>query len=182
MEFTIREARPGDEHGWVDIAWARWHDTYGHHLGDGYFTQERRANWLSGWAKAFTDAQAAAEARQSSGEPPPENPTRRYVAEDGSGRIVGIALAGPPATQGHPMAPVMECELHILYVSVDAQGTGVAQALTDAVLPDNQPAQLWVSADNHRAHAFYRKVGFAPDGAEGMYNGMIPEIRMVRGA
>ena len=56
----------------------------------------------------------------------------------------------------------------------------MAQQLLEAVLPGAQPAQLWVSADNGRAQAFYRKTGFEADGAEGIYGGMIPEIRMVR--
>ena len=56
----------------------------------------------------------------------------------------------------------------------------MAQALTEAILPGGAPAQLWVSADNHRAQAYYRKVGFEPDGAEGIYNNLMPEIRMVR--
>ena len=68
----------------------------------------------------------------------------------------------------------------MLYVAVEVQGSGVAQRLLEAALPEAEPAQLWVSAENGRAQAFYRKSGFEADGAEGIYGGMIPEIRMVR--
>ncbi|HHW84094.1 MAG TPA: hypothetical protein GX743_09855 [Actinomycetales bacterium] len=68
MEFTIREARPGDEHGWVDIAWARWQDTYGHHLGEDYFTEERRQRWLDGWAEALAQAEERASEDEPSGD------------------------------------------------------------------------------------------------------------------
>lgn len=172
--MTIRPARLGDEDGWVEVSWARWQDTYAHHLPGDYFTDERRERWLAGWREVFESA-----ARTGAEDLPV--PTRRFVAEGPDSRILGIALAGPPATSGHPdVPPARDFELQILYIVEAAQGSGIAAALTEAVLPGAQPAQLWVSADNARAQAFYRKVGFEPDGVTGTYGGMIPEIRMVR--
>lgn len=201
-EWTIRPVRPGDEEGWVEVSWARWQDTYGHHLPEDYFSEERRERWLTGWREVFEKAAAeaadgdasaagpggdgaAGDGGQDDGAVRPRNDgavrPRRYVAVAPNGRIAGIALAAAPATQGHPeFEPARPVELHILYITREAQGTGMANALTESVLPDNEPAQLWVSADNARAQGFYRKVGFLPDGAEGVYNEMIPEIRMVR--
>jgi hypothetical protein len=53
--------------------------------------------------------------------------------------------------------------------------------LLDAAIGD-RPASLWVLDDNPRAREFYRRNGFAPDGAEKLDErwGSIREIRMVR--
>jgi RimJ/RimL family protein N-acetyltransferase len=50
-----------------------------------------------------------------------------------------------------------------------------------AVAIGKEPASLWVFEGNHRARAFYRRHGFAEDGArvDDPFFGL-PEIRMVR--
>ncbi|MCS6582511.1 GNAT family N-acetyltransferase [Curtobacterium citreum] len=53
------------------------------------------------------------------------------------------------------------------------------QALLDTVLAD-RPASLWVAADNPRAHAFYRRNGFTPDGAESAFGPIPRTVRLVR--
>ncbi|PZE62480.1 GNAT family N-acetyltransferase [Curtobacterium sp. MCLR17_044] len=53
------------------------------------------------------------------------------------------------------------------------------QALLDTVLAD-RPASLWVAADNLRAHAFYRRNGFTPDGAESAFGPIPRTVRLVR--
>ncbi|MDQ1084497.1 MULTISPECIES: GNAT family N-acetyltransferase [Microbacterium] len=70
-------------------------------------------------------------------------------------------------------------ELAMLYVLARAHGCGAGQALLDAVLGD-RPAQLWVAADNPRAHAFYRRNGFHPDGAESSFGPIPRTVRLVR--
>lgn len=160
----------------MTLLWNRWQDVYGHHLGAGYFTPERRRQWLEGWQRTLAEA-GGQEARSSSG----GVAGVWRVAVDETGEIVGIASCARPEERDCPGGePVRPRELSVLYVSAEAEGKGVARALVEAVLPDSAPAQLWVSADNARAQAFYRKMGFAADGVAGSYGGLIPEIRMVR--
>ncbi len=74
-------------------------------------------------------------------------------------RILGVvswAATTPPDD-------IPELELKSLYVDVSHRGRGTAQALVDHALQD-RPAHLWVFAGNHRAEAFYAKLGFDPDG------------------
>jgi ribosomal protein S18 acetylase RimI-like enzyme len=91
------------------------------------------------------------------------------------GEIVGFAAV---QAVDDPDAPRAE-ELTMLYLLDRAHGSGAGQALLDAVLGD-RPAQLWVAADNPRAHAFYRRNGFRPDGAESSFGPIPRTVRLVR--
>lgn len=89
-------------------------------------------------------------------------------------------LVGFAAAQSTPEPDAVRPEeLTTLYVLARAHGTGAAQALLDAVLAD-RPASLWVAADNPRAHAFSRRNGFAPDGAESAFGPIPRTVRLVR--
>lgn len=102
------------------------------------------------------------------------------VAVNDDGAIVGIA-AGGEARGDNPPAAV---ELFMLYVLEEYYGTGLGRALADAAIGD-AAACVWVLEGNERAIAFYRKLGFAPDGEREQlserWNGL-HEIRMVRAA
>lgn len=102
------------------------------------------------------------------------------VAVDDDARIVGIAAGGAARGENPPTA----VELSMLYVLEEYYGTGLGRALTDAAIGDSA-ACVWVLEGNERAIAFYRKLGFEPDGtAEQLserWNGL-NEIRMVRSA
>ena len=76
---------------------------------------------------------------------------------------VGDALAGVVSWGACDEADAPERELMSLYVAGDYHGTGVASALLTYALGD-APAHLWVFEQNPRAHAFYVKSGFRPDG------------------
>lgn len=71
-------------------------------------------------------------------------------------------------------------ELMSLYVHPDLHGTGVAQELVERGLPDG-PSYLWVLEGNHRAHAFYRRLGYHRDDASKAHEptGTV-EVRMIR--
>lgn len=71
-------------------------------------------------------------------------------------------------------------QLYVLYVYAAFHGSGVGTALLDAVIDPDAPASLWVADPNPRAQAFYRRQGFASDGAAKVDDG-VREIRMVRG-
>ena len=99
-----------------------------------------------------------------------------WVAE-ADGQIVGFASAGP--SRDDP--PARELELSSIYLLAAHQGSGLGQGLLDAALGD-RPASLWVLDDNPRAHAFYARNRFTPDGVERTDEkfGNVRELRMVR--
>ncbi len=102
---------------------------------------------------------------------------RTLVAHDEDGVAIGWASVGPPRDDDPPTAT----ELWSLYVAAGHHGSGVAGQLVEAVLPSRAPAHLWVLDGNARAIAFYRKVGFAPDGAVKSDPRLgADEVRMVR--
>jgi ribosomal protein S18 acetylase RimI-like enzyme len=117
--------------------------------------------------------------RTTLAEPAPRR-TLRLVARDGR-RVVGLAVRGPSrARLGLEVARPVE----LLQVHVDPalHGSGVGQGLLDLCLAPGEPAQLWVWSGNERAIAFFRRNGFAADGASGVdeaRSGLV-EIRMVR--
>ena len=102
----------------------------------------------------------------------------RLLAEY-AGRLVGFALAGP-TRDADAVAPL---ELWALYTAPDHWGTGLGEALLDAVLPrEAGPACLWTLEANARAQAFYRRHGFVVDGGRKRYEPLRTwEVRMVRG-
>lgn len=85
--------------------------------------------------------------------------TEGYAVAEVDGDVVGFA--GVRSSTDDP-AP-RERELWGLYLRAAHHGRGSGQALLDAVLGDD-PASLWVAEKNPRAHAFYRRNGFTPDG------------------
>ncbi|MFI1459487.1 GNAT family N-acetyltransferase [Nocardia carnea] len=100
------------------------------------------------------------------------------VAESGS-EVIGFVHYGPPSE--YPAAA--ERELGALYVRAPWYGTGLAQALLDAVLEPDKSCSLWVFEQNPRARAFYGKYGFVPDGtARAERFATTTEIRLVRPA
>ena len=100
------------------------------------------------------------------------------VAES-DGEIVGIAMSGPPETDGS----VEDRHLYVLYAYRSMHGTGVGQGLLDAVIDPSVTTALWVADPNPRAQAFYPKNGFVADGTVKTddYDG-VREVRMVRQA
>ncbi|ONM49317.1 GNAT family N-acetyltransferase [Nocardia donostiensis] len=122
------------------------------------------------------------------------NPARTLLALEGS-EVIGFVRAEP--SRDRP--PLAEIELSALYVRAPWYGTGLAHELLRAALDPPtgaSPAEtgpsrlaadvscsLWVFQDNPRARAFYRKHGFAPDGASRIdYFTGVTEVRMLRPA
>ncbi|MHA7275418.1 GNAT family N-acetyltransferase [Arthrobacter sp. Hz1] len=84
--------------------------------------------------------------------------------------------AGPPP-------PPPATELYMVYVLAEAYGSGLGRLLVHAAIGTSS-SFVWVLETNARATAFYRKLGFEPDGArERLSTGWNDqtEIRMVRG-
>ncbi|MGW3244619.1 N-acetyltransferase family protein [Streptomyces sp. NPDC001070] len=103
------------------------------------------------------------------------------VATDGD-EVTGWAAVGP--YRGEP-DDARVGELYAIYIRPDRLGQGTGRALMDAVRARAgergfRSMRLWVLADNERALRFYRRSGFAPDGADQieMYDGVpLKELR-----
>ena len=159
MTPTLRTAVPADAVACATMHAACWREAYGPYV-DPTLLEERlaeTARWTAAWTRHLVDG-------------PP-----RVLAED-DGEIVGFSVVGP-SRDDDGATPL---ELYALYVRAAYWGTGLGQELWDAVRPD-RPCSLWVLEANARAQGFYRRNGFAPDGAREHYAGLdASEIRMVR--
>jgi GNAT superfamily N-acetyltransferase len=106
----------------------------------------------------------------------PTSSVGHWLARDEHG-IVGIASCGPARDEDAPVA----FELYAINVLARSHGTGVAAALLGHAIGD-RAAYLWVLEGNARAQAFYRRHGFADDGARKREPDTgAAEIRMARG-
>ncbi|MGV8849989.1 MAG: GNAT family N-acetyltransferase [Propionibacteriaceae bacterium] len=90
-----------------------------------------------------------------------------WVVVSDQGEIMGVAHAGIGRDADAP-TPL---ELSVIYLRKPAQGSGVADALLQMAIGD-APAYLWVLSGNSRAHSFYRRHGFAPEGSTRWVEGL----------
>jgi ribosomal protein S18 acetylase RimI-like enzyme len=160
--LAIRPARVADAAQMARVNVRCWQETYRGLMPDavlddpGFLAVRERF-----WTAALTDARYR------------EN---RVAVAERDGELIGIAMSGPPLDDGAAWAR----QLYVLYVQAAEHGTGAGPALLEAVVDPEEPTALWVADPNPRAQAFYRKHGFAADGAAQVEGGM-REIRMVRG-
>jgi ribosomal protein S18 acetylase RimI-like enzyme len=156
---TIRPASPADAEEIARVHAASWRETYGRFVPDPdrspWFDVEPR---IGMWRTNLR-----------------ERVLTTLLAVDPAGDTVGFAAARS-STEPEAVRPE---ELTMLYVLAREHGSGVGQALLDAVLGD-RPASLWVAADNPRARAFYRRNGFGPDGATSAFGPIPTTVRLVR--
>ncbi|MGV1007966.1 MAG: GNAT family N-acetyltransferase [Dermatophilaceae bacterium] len=158
---VLRTPQARDAHAIASVQVQGWRETYGHLLPSRFYDDAELAARTDRWRVQL---------RQD------PSPMRVQVADEG-GVVVGVAVAGP--AQGEQ--PARALQLFAIYVRPSHHGTGLGARLLDAVC-GAEPAQLWVAKDNPRAHAFYRKHGFAPDGlevADPDLDGLL-EVRFVR--
>jgi ribosomal protein S18 acetylase RimI-like enzyme len=157
---VLRRATPADAEAGAALHVASWRDAYGPYV-DGALLEHRLADtdrWVRAWREQLV-----------SGLP-------RVVAE-ADGELVGFAVAGPSRDE----PPVAPTELYAIYTRAAWWGSGLGQALWEAVRPA-EPCSLWVLEANARAQGFYRRNGFVPDGAREHYAGLDAwELRMVTG-
>lgn len=159
MAGTVRPATPEDAAGIGHCHLACWRETYSGLLSPSFFAARDPARFAANWARTLQ-----------------ESPDTVVVA-DVDGEVVGFAQAVP--SRDDP--PVRPLELTMIYLRAAQQGSGLGQALLDAVLADS-PASLWVAERNPRARAFYERNGFTPDGAREVlesWEGLV-EVRLVR--
>ncbi|AMB58521.1 GNAT family N-acetyltransferase [Microterricola viridarii] len=159
--FVVRPALEGDAAQIARLHVESWRETYRGLMDDAVLDDPgalgRRELF---WAAALADPLYAG--------------NRAAVAERG-GKIVGIAMSGPPRDTD----AAWSAELYLLYTYAAVHGARVGTALLESVLTPGSSAALWVADPNPRARAFYLKHGFVPDGASKLGHG-VRELRMVR--
>lgn len=109
------------------------------------------------------------------------SPTLTALVAVRGGDVVGWACSGPARSEQIDIPRARVRELYTLYVG--APGGGLGQRMLDAVLPDDERAELWVFEANVAAQRFYRRNGFTAEGSRHIYlpeTAALPEIRMVR--
>lgn len=154
----MRPGRPEDAEALADLHVAAWREAYEGLLSPGFLAGLSARDRLPMWRAGL----------DGSGGPPP-------LVADTAGALIGFAGTRRPTDGPRPL------ELWGIYVLRAWYGTGVAQGLLDAAVGD-APFSLWVARDNHRAQAFYRRNGLAPDGTEDVleaYEGLAV-VRWVR--
>lgn len=137
-----------------------WHETYDHLLSQAALSQLRPERLAAMWRR-FTS----------------QGPEYRQVVAVVDGEVVGFAGSGPARDGDQPSH-----ELYFIYVLHAFHGTGIGQQLFDAAM-DPGSAHLWVAAINPRAHGFYARNGFVPDGhekVEEVLGESLHEVRLVR--
>jgi ribosomal protein S18 acetylase RimI-like enzyme len=164
MTFAVRTPAPTEAESIAEMHVAIWQEAYSHLLPAGFFDKAHARMRREMWERILST-------------PRPDWTVR--VAEVDR-RIVGLALSGP-SVGAEGEEPPRARQLFNLYTREAVYGTGVGQALLEAVL-GREPAMLWVAKENPRAIAFYRRNGFEFDGLE-QIDPLAPGItdaRMVR--
>lgn len=160
----MRKATPEDAEIVPRLHLDAWRESYGHLLPEEFFASREAV--MAERIEQHREALATS--------------YRPVLAFDGAGELVGIASAAASDDEDAPCGT----ELQLIYTLKRVHGSGVGQALLDAVI-GTEAAYLWVLEDNPRAQAFYRRNGFAPDGKREVLPAEwqeLPEIRMVRPA
>ncbi|MGO4383617.1 GNAT family N-acetyltransferase [Specibacter sp. RAF43] len=161
MTISLRPATLDDAEAVTRLHLRCHEEAYGRHLPPEFFA--RRRETLPERVEGFRRAVSAGHV-----------PTVTY---DASG-LIGLAAAGPAQDADAPA----ELELNMIYTIERVHGSGVGQLLLDAVI-GRRAAYLWVLEDNPRAHAFYARNGFVPDGTRKLMDEdwyRLPIVRMVR--
>jgi GNAT superfamily N-acetyltransferase len=157
---TLRPATLDDAAGIGPCHLACWHEAYAGLLSPAFLAARTPERFTTNWARMLADPATAA-----------------VTVAEVDGEVVGFAQVVP----SRDTPPVRPEELATLYVRAAHHGSGLAQALLDAVLGD-RPASLWVAEQNPRARRFYARNGFTADGARTVLESWeeLAEIRMVR--
>lgn len=149
MSATIRRAAPADAAVLAELGAATFVETFGHL----YTPEDLRAfleesHSVAAYAKVLADPTYAL-----------------WLAEDGAGRAIGYAQAGPCGLPHDDVRPE-DGELKRLYVRAGTQNAGTGRALMDAAMAwllRDGPRTLWISvwSENFGAQRFYARYGFA---------------------
>lgn len=185
-DWIVRPATVDDAQGLAVCHIESWREAYRglvpDHLLDAFDTTRSTQQWtriITELPNATNNSTAAAQRRTLlvavADKPQTAIPASVRPGPRGT-EILGFAHAGPP--RDHPR--VADRELYALYLRAARYGTGIAQELMRAILLPDTDTALWVFEENPRARSFYRKFGFAADGARRIEPfSAASEIRMV---
>jgi ribosomal protein S18 acetylase RimI-like enzyme len=147
-DVLIRSATPADAADIARVHIISWRGAYSHVLPADYLASldvaERTAQW--------EDILGAGEATT--------------LVAQADGRTLGFASYGSSRDEDAEDGCL---ELYAIYLDPEAWGRGVARDLMRTVLGNVSSRvrmTLWVLSQNDRAHHFYRRHGFQPDGVE----------------
>ncbi len=161
-DIVVRPVRDVDAEALGRVHATCWHETYDHLISRAALERispRRLAELWTHWAV--------------------QGPDFRMSAALVDGEIVGFVGSGPARDKDAPCFR----ELYFIYLLGAYHGTGIGQRLFDAAAEPGEPLYLWVAEDNPRAHGFYRRNGFALDGAshtEPFLGEQLTEVRFVR--
>ena len=166
--MKAREATPDDAPGIAAVHVASWNAAYRGVIADEALD-------------ALTEERLAAEWRAGIESPDPQG-SKVTVVEDG-GRVAGYARYGP--ARDDDLDPAAVAEVYGFYLHPAMWGRGGGRALMEHVVADLEgrgfgTAVLWVVQVNERAQAFYRRLGFTPDGRDDKLCIGAPEFRYRR--
>jgi len=163
---TVRPAEVDDLDQVVDVFLGCWRETYAavlpRRLVDAMTDESARELWARVAQESAPGDLLVALGAGPEVSATPEAPAVPELP-GAPARIVGVARLGPVVgAAGH---------LASLYVSPRAQGLGIGRRLMEAALvrlaaAGATSATLWVFRDNAPSIAFYRHLGWAPDGHE----------------
>ena len=142
--LRVRQPRVGEAAELARVHVTTWRQAYQGKLPERFWNDQALAKRMQMWSNVLASQEHRSQARVTEAE----------------GEITGIAMAGTP--RDHDVD--VETELFMMYLLAEHYGSGAADALLADLLGEAS-ASLWVFEDNPRAHAFYRKHGFEPDGA-----------------
>lgn len=114
-----------------------------------------------------------------------EQATLAFTADDGQGRVVAVAAAGPEEASFEPSRTSADsAHLSTLFALPESHGSGAAQDLHDHLLTALRDAgyrtvRLWVPERAERARRFYGRNGWAQTGRRTVFAGL-PRIEMRR--
>lgn len=161
LDIVVRPVRDVDAEALGRVHAQCWHETYDHLVSEAALASLSPRRMAELWTHWMSQGEEF-----------------RQFAALKDGEIVGFAGSGPARDADAPR----ERELYFIYLLDEFHSTGTGQKLFDAALGE-EPAYLWVASDNPRAHRFYERNGFAPDGSEQTQPFLgeeIHEVRLVR--
>jgi GNAT superfamily N-acetyltransferase len=167
MDVELRRPCLADGERIARMHYASWRDAYASFLPAEFWGEATERRWVINWLTRLNS-------------PEPGSVTWVALRDD---EVLGFAAAGPARQNPTSGPPARERELWSIYVRASEYGSGLADRLLEAVLPQRAPAELWVFEANDRARRFYERHGFRPDGARHVFGpelGGQAEVRMLR--
>ncbi|MEG3616739.1 GNAT family N-acetyltransferase [Isoptericola haloaureus] len=164
-DVVIRSASTSDAGAIARVHLTSWRSAYAHVLPADYLESLDVGERTAEWEKILHQGRSST------------------IVAEADGRTLGFASYGPSRDEDAED----DClELYAIYLDPEAWGRGVARDLMRTMLGDVGPRAritLWVLSENERAHHFYRRHGFQPDGIERMEDIAdvpVTELRFVR--